>query len=157
MDRELAQAAYGPAPQVDTTEVGNLKAQWQALKADLPDLTEDERQARHDQLAAGIYNLIAKVGDTSFLILDPDLDTYYMMDTVLLKMPENVELIEENLRLAQEAIYRGTLSSEEKGQLSILNSQLQANLNALDRNIETSFVNNASGAMRPIVETPFES
>lgn len=154
---ETVQAEYGTALQVDTTEVGNLKTEWQALKADLPDLTEGERQARHDQLAAGIYNLIAKVRDTSFLILDPDLDTYYMMDTVLLKMPENAKLIEENLRLAEEAIHRGALSPEEKGQLTILNSQLQSNLNALDRNIETSLGNNTSGAMRPIVESPFES
>jgi putative methionine-R-sulfoxide reductase with GAF domain len=156
-DLGAVQAEYGAALQVSTTEVGNLKAQWQALKADLPDLTEEESHARHDQLAAGIYNLIAKVGDTSFLILDPDLDTYYMMDAVLLKMPENAELIEENLRLTEEAVHRGALSPEEKGQLIILNSQVQANLNALDRNIETSLDNNASGALRPIVETPFES
>jgi NO-binding membrane sensor protein with MHYT domain/putative methionine-R-sulfoxide reductase with GAF domain len=154
---EAVQAEYGIALQVSTTEVGNLIAQWQTLKADLPNLTEEESHVRHEQLADGIYNLIAKVRDTSFLIVDPDLDTYYMMDTVLLKMPENAELIEENLRLAEEAIHRGALSPEEKGQLTVLNSQLQANLNELDRNIETSLSNNASGTMRHIVESPFES
>src|SRR5688500_6790667 len=122
-DLEAVQAEYGIALQVSTTEVESLKVQWQALKADLPNLTEEESQARHNQLAADIYHLIAKVRDTSFLILDPDLDTYYMMDTVLLKRPENAELLEENLRLAEQAIHRGTLSREEKGQLSILNGQ----------------------------------
>src|SRR5918996_1215202 len=54
---EAVQAEYGTALQVSITEVGNLKAQWQALKTDLPDLTETESNARHDQLAAGISDL----------------------------------------------------------------------------------------------------
>ena len=36
---------------------------------------------------AAISALLAKVGDTSNLILDPDLDSYYVMDILVLKLP----------------------------------------------------------------------
>ena len=42
----------------------------------------------HDQLMADIRTLITLVGDSSKLILDPDLDTYYIMDALLLREPE---------------------------------------------------------------------
>ena len=43
-------------------------------------------------LLADIRSLMAHVGDTSNLILDPDLDTYYLMDAVLLKLPDGAAL-----------------------------------------------------------------
>src|SRR5258707_2064004 len=85
---EVVQAEYGIALQLRKDEVKVLKVQWQTLINDLPSLDEAESNTRHAQLTAAAYDLIAKVGDTSFLILDPDLDTYYMMDAVLLKLPE---------------------------------------------------------------------
>ncbi len=42
-----------------------------------------------DALAAraGLTKLLSRVGDTSNLILDPDLDSYYVMDIIVLKLP----------------------------------------------------------------------
>lgn len=51
-------------------------------------------QARdHAALVGNLRNLISLVGDTSNLILDPDLDSYYMMDAVVLKLPEIQQLL----------------------------------------------------------------
>ena len=40
---------------------------------------------------ADIRGMIAHAGDTSNLILDPDLDSYYLMDVTLLAMPQTVD------------------------------------------------------------------
>jgi hypothetical protein len=40
-----------------------------------------------------ILLLIIQVGNTSNLMMDPDLDRYYAMDTAITKMPELVQLI----------------------------------------------------------------
>ena len=154
---EVIQARYGSALRLSTDEVQVLKVQWQTLITDLPSLDEAESNTRHAQLTAATYNLITKVGDTSFLILDPDLDTYYMMDAVLLKLPENQALRFQTLLIAEEAAHHQALSPEEKAQLTILTGQLKTNLSALNRNIEASLTNNASGAMRPIVTAPLET
>ncbi len=153
---ESVQAKYRSALQLNT-EVEDIKAQWQTLKTSAPALGEDESAALHNQLTTDIHSLITKVGDTSFLILDPDLDTYYIMDAVLLKMPENQALMFQTLHLAQEAAHHQSLSSEEKAQLTILMDRLRANLSALERNIEVGLSNNASGALRPIVGKHLET
>ena len=43
-----------------------------------------------DTMVSDIRGLIIQVGDGSQLILDPDLDTYYIMDALLLRAPEVV-------------------------------------------------------------------
>lgn len=43
-----------------------------------------------ETLAPRIRDLIVHVGDSSNLILDPDLDTYYLMDVALLALPDSI-------------------------------------------------------------------
>jgi signal transduction histidine kinase/DNA-binding response OmpR family regulator/HAMP domain-containing protein len=64
-----------------------LAAHWKKLAASPPARSD----VGHEQLVTGIRSLIAHVGDTSKLILDPDLDTYYVMDALLLREPDLVD------------------------------------------------------------------
>jgi sigma-B regulation protein RsbU (phosphoserine phosphatase) len=51
-----------------------------------------DQDALHVKFIADVRSLFSLVGDTSRLILDPDLNTYYLMDSVLLKLPAGAEL-----------------------------------------------------------------
>jgi signal transduction histidine kinase len=68
--------------------VGTLAREWSELKAQLPALSAPEREARHVHLLADVRMMIKHAGDTSNLILDPDLDSYYLMDVTLLALPQ---------------------------------------------------------------------
>ena len=70
-----------------------LNTYWRDLKSKLPISKTHTSDDLHATLIANIRGLIALVGDTSNLILDPDLDSYYTMDSVLLKLPENQDLL----------------------------------------------------------------
>ena len=105
-------------------------------------------------LISSIDQLTKEVGDASYLILDPDLDTYYMMDTVLLKMPENQALLFQILLLADETIDNQASTPEREAQLVVLIGRLETNLTVLDRNIQTALQNNLSGTMQPLVDAP---
>ncbi len=55
----------------------------------------------NEALSDNVQLLIAQVGDTSFLILDPDLDTYYTMDALLLRLPaifDQLDVVRQELR-----------------------------------------------------------
>ena len=65
-----------------------LLATWESAKL-AGDVATSERL--HQQLITDIRLLVTHVGDSSKLILDPDLDTYYVMDALLLKEPEIVD------------------------------------------------------------------
>ena len=62
-----------------------LAASWDQAKANGADANE-----LLDRLVINVRGLITEVGDASQLILDPDLDTYYTMDALLLREPEVV-------------------------------------------------------------------
>jgi hypothetical protein len=57
----------------------DLKDQWQPLKGKIFNLNPQENTEAHRKLVADLIGLISHVGDTSNLILDPVLESYYLM------------------------------------------------------------------------------
>lgn len=55
------------------------------------------KESRWADAVAGIRTAIAHLGDTSNLILDPDLDSYYVMDITLLALPQMQERLQNIL------------------------------------------------------------
>lgn len=60
-----------------------------------------------------LYDLQRAVGDKSNLILDPDLDSYYMMELTLITLPREQEILAENLA----ELKAGGATGDEKGRL----------------------------------------
>ena len=71
-----------------------------------------------------LTKLTAHVGDTSNLILDPDLDSYYLMDITLIKFPLVMEISTQIEQLLFLAIKENNLSQENQIKLFTLYSQL---------------------------------
>ena len=147
---ETVHQQYGSSLALDF-DINEPKVQLQDLKANLQDNPKPENVA---DLISSIGQLKKEVGDASYLILDPDLDTYYMMDTVLLKMPENQALLFQMLLITDEVIDNQASTPEREAQLVVLIGRLETNLNVLDHNIQTALQNNTSGTMQPLVDTP---
>lgn len=64
-----------------------MMQEWQEIKQHVQSFSSDEITERHFQLVAEVRVLIAYIGKTSKLILDPELDSYYLMDMVLVALP----------------------------------------------------------------------
>ncbi len=69
-------------------QVPTFKREWQELKLSTLSLKPSDSIDKHNHLIADIRNMITHSGDTSNLILDPDLDSYYLMDVTLLALPQ---------------------------------------------------------------------
>jgi methyl-accepting chemotaxis protein len=101
--------------------VETVRGEWNALK-------EKSRGAAgdgHVHLIADIRTMITHAGDTSNLILDPDLDSYYTMDATLLAFPQTQDRIASILTLAQGLGERRTLTPAEQIQLAVHASLLE--------------------------------
>ncbi|MFI5316621.1 MAG: methyl-accepting chemotaxis protein [Myxococcota bacterium] len=68
-----------------------LAAEWNSLKGESASLSDYDRDSRQRALAADLLALITHVGDSSTLILDPDLDTYYLMDMTTVVIPGSMQ------------------------------------------------------------------
>ena len=58
-----------------------------------PDTNDEARSARYDAASAALLALVVQVGDASNLTLDPDLDTYYLMDMVQFRLPVVLDVV----------------------------------------------------------------
>jgi len=65
----------------------NIKKDWSQIATRGQTMTEADNAAAHDRLTQDVTSFIQDVGDRSNLILDPDLDSYYLMDITVLRLP----------------------------------------------------------------------
>jgi len=153
---EQINGQYGTLLQANTA-LAELESEWRDLKTNastMPPSTRDERQKK---FIKDIRALMSRIGDTSFLILDPDLDTYYMMDTVLLKLPESQDLLIQTLTLGEDILQHHAMTADQRTQLIILTGLLTSNLTATENNVYTAYKNNPSGAMQKLSAAPLQA
>lgn len=75
----------------DSWNVEEVSAKWLKLSSEVGSKSRDDFIASTRSLIADIRGMIVHMGDTSNLILDPDLDSYYLMDITLLALPQTID------------------------------------------------------------------
>jgi len=120
-------------------------SKWSTLKSpeEIPSLLESLSTATRE------------VGDRSYLILDPDLDTYYLMDAVLLKLPENQAVLFKIKALTIQAAINNGLSTSEENELQNYLSIINQNLEGISRGLLVASKNNSNQAVSPFLPDDF--
>lgn len=72
-----------------------------------------------------LRGMIAHLGDTSNLILDPDLDSYYLMDVTLLALPQTADRLNEISRFVSALPQGRELSPKDRAQVSTYHALLK--------------------------------
>ena len=107
-----------------------LQEDWRFLKETIASLTPEDADALHASLLADVAALTSHVGDASNLILDPYLDSYYLMDPILLPLPEGEDLAGRTAMLGKKCLRPGaTLTAEQRAEFIRLSGLLRSNLN----------------------------
>ncbi len=122
---------------------------------ELPPVNTDEL---HRKLQDDIGALTAHVGDVSNLILDPDLDAYYMMEGVLLKLPDAADLLLQARLLTQTS--RATQRPAREGQnadLIRLAGLIESNVARTHYGAETAFANEKTGQLKLRLAEPIQA
>ena len=107
-----------------------LKKAWQDLKTKAIELTPEMSLENHEALSAQTLNLLTDVGNTSNLILDPDLDSYYLMDTVITKLPLTTEYLSQIRSHGLNVIAKKSLDAEQQTRLIIISGQVRSTVAA---------------------------
>ncbi len=93
----------------------------------------------HTALLADLRTLIAHVGDSSKLILDPDLDTYYTMDALLIREPEIVTGLNELASRVSVVLGRGAPLPEDRTALTRTLALLESHAFGMRQGLENAF------------------
>jgi methyl-accepting chemotaxis protein len=93
--------------------------------------------------------LINKVGDASNLILDPDLDSYYVMDITLLRLPEVIDQARVLMSLSSAYRTQKSLTDDEKAQVLIRAGQFAAAVDGIASSLDSAYKGNGDGKTKP--------
>ena len=105
---------------------------------------ENINSAYDDIVGKSILPLIIQAGDTSQLILDPDLDSYYAMDNVVLNLPTLAQLIAQtNAHVADLILTRENMESK-KQLISFLLARIEPTMERLSTGLQTAINQNPS-------------
>ncbi|WJW75424.1 methyl-accepting chemotaxis protein [Thiohalobacter sp. IOR34] len=103
-----------------SSELAALRARWEQLKQRAFGMAPAEAFAEHSRLIGELIALIAHVADTSNLILDPELDSYYLMDAVVNRMPTLTDKMGQVRGLASGIAAAGGMEQGQRTRLAVL-------------------------------------
>jgi signal transduction histidine kinase/DNA-binding response OmpR family regulator len=109
--------------------INTVRQEWQDLSAALstPEvrLPAAEINTKFDHLVSDVRTMITHAGDTSNLILDPDLDSYYLMDVTLLALPQTQGRLAQAIQSGFQVLKQGPPSEAAKIKLAVYAAMLQ--------------------------------
>jgi len=109
---KLRMASYSGAKAQD------LYKAWEQIK--------DQKNLRAaDLFTASLSGLISYIGNTSNLILDPDLDSYYLMDVTLLAIPQSQNRLRNLRNFATTVLASGELSADDRLRFAVYGALLE--------------------------------
>jgi methyl-accepting chemotaxis protein len=102
-------------------------------------VSDDPSGEAHEAFVGDVCGMIAHAGDTSNLILDPDLDSYYLMDATLVALPQMqhrlASIMEEMVRIKK----LPTVSDEDRRKFAVSLAMLkESDLDRTTADVQTS-------------------
>lgn len=119
-----------------------VKNKWDNLASNLKnDSSSQETVDLLISFIADLRGIIAHSGDTSNLILDPDLDSYYLMDITLLAMPQTIQRLGEIAETFYSRLYSRNLDdSKITTDAAVMSKMLsESDLERVIADMDTSF------------------
>jgi PAS domain S-box-containing protein len=110
-----------------------------------------------EPLLTALRSLMTRIGDSSRLILDEELTSYYLVDTVLFNLP-SAQLIATQMRSQGEVVtHLQSLSNEDRARLSVLEVRLQATNGAIMGGLKRAIELDDRGLLKTALEKPMEA
>jgi HAMP domain-containing protein len=97
-----------------------------------------------DIVGKSILPLIIQAGNTSQLILDPDLDSYYAMDNVINELPELGQLIAQANAHATDLILTRENNESKKQLIAFILARIEPAMETINNGLQTSISENPS-------------
>ena len=120
--------------------LAEIRRQWRELRqTGAGSASSRDNLAAHDKLSTSSRELIRVVADKSSLILDPDLDAYYLMSQLVIDLPQVQENLSQLRGLGTSSTFlRGFVRSATSGPAR-LSAEEQARAVAVARELEREF------------------
>jgi methyl-accepting chemotaxis protein len=120
----------------ETAAWKSIRQDWEAIRSQGLSWTPPENIKRHSAMLANVLRFMVDVADETELTLDPVMDTYYFMDTVVSKMPAMLEPLGITRARGTGVLTKKELTQQQRNDIALLIAGISVNLHAQNSNIE---------------------
>lgn len=124
---------------LDNLKPNELQRRWIELSRQVTAMNAETSDSQHDALMRDLKTLSLHISDTSNLIVDPKLDTHYLIDVGLIKMLDTQEIVSQLSSLGEGIFMRKKMSDEERANLQSLVALLRDRLNSSRNDLQKLF------------------
>ena len=103
----------------------DFKKEWQKSEFTENTLTIEESSDTHTKIIDNTIELISYIGETSNLILDPHITTYYLMDSITIHLPKLIDSLGQSRVLGVMAAISRKITPENKRRLTVLTGSIK--------------------------------
>ena len=114
----------------------SVRQAWENIQTQGLSWTAPENIKRHTVMIDSLLIVMVDVADDSRMTLDPEMDTYYFMDTVVSKMPAMLEPLGITRARGTGVLSKKELSPQMRIDISSLIAQMKGTLRAQNTNLE---------------------
>jgi PAS domain-containing protein len=150
IDLGKAQAQYGSLLATEPQFKG-VETAWRVAKATPSDANRDPKIS---EFMRSLEALLTHVANSSNIILDPDLDTYYLQDLLLDELPASQNLLTQLTYDAYGALSRRSADAEQKANMAMSSGLIGRSILNTEYDVATSAANNPTGFVGPTVMGP---
>lgn len=118
---------YGDLLQT-TGEWQKIKANWLALANTVTSMPLQQAVSDHTNIIQDLLLVIVHVGDTSGLILDPELSTYHLANIIMSEIPRAIEYMGQARATGSGVLSRRELTEDERIKLQFLTEGIDRTL-----------------------------
>ena len=134
-----------------TVDLSKIIDTWDQLKQETLQLSAKESFSRHTRLLEDVIALNIEAGNNSNLILDPEIDSFYVMDLLVNRVLQLTEKMGRVRGLGASIIAKGTITSAQKETLIRLTVSNETVVENIDLALKSAFKANPS--LKPKLET----
>jgi len=117
------------------------KRMWQLVESTPSDKAQENFQ-RHTALIEELLSFMAHIGDRSKLVLDPDLDSAYLIDLVVRQIPQFSESLSQARGIGAGIAARKSKTDDERLRLSKINAFIEVRAQEIQQEIEKALAYN---------------
>jgi hypothetical protein len=106
-------------------------------------------------LLVKMQQLASRVGDSSNLTLDTDLDTYYLQNTLVDQLPKLLGRLGELWRVTSEAAGGVAPSNENKAYVLVLHGLIESTIGEIKNNLASAYRGNADESLKRAIDPTY--
>ncbi len=120
-----------------------ILGKWDAIKGQVSSLKPDDNIRLHSELIADLIDLIGHVSNTSEIALDPKLDSYYLGDAIVNRLPALTESMGQSRAIGSAIASSGAMNPKQMVRLAVLVNVTQRNQVKVVKGLDAAFKDNA--------------